>query len=46
MNPLKLLADKLRSKRRYVYKSAITGRYVSKAHALANPATTYRVRVA
>ena len=45
MNPLKLLADKLRGKRRYAYKSAITGRWVSKTHALANPATTVRVRI-
>lgn len=31
--------------RRYVYRSSVTGRFVSKAFAEANPATTYRVRV-
>lgn len=29
--------------RRYLYRSSITGRFVSKAFADSNPATTYRV---
>ena len=29
-------------KRRYVYISAVTGRFVSRAYAVANPATTIR----
>lgn len=35
----KLLA---RFKRRYVYKISVTGKFVSKAFAEANPETTYR----
>lgn len=31
-----------RFKRRYVYRSSITGKFVSKAFAEANPDTTYR----
>lgn len=32
-------------KPRYVYRDASTGKFVSKAYALANPATTVRERV-
>lgn len=32
-------------KKRYQYRSSITGRFVSKAVAEAHPATTYKVRV-
>ena len=31
-------------RRFYVYRSSVTGRYVSKAYAEANPTTTYRVK--
>lgn len=31
-------------RRRWLYRSSITGRYVSRAFAEANPETTYRVR--
>lgn len=31
-------------RRFYVYRSSVTGRYVTKAYAEANPTTTYRVR--
>lgn len=31
-------------RRRYAYRSSVTGRFVSKVFAEANPATTYRVR--
>jgi hypothetical protein len=31
--------------RRYVYRSSVTGLFVSKAYALANPSTTVRERV-
>ena len=31
-------------RRRYLYRSSVTGRFVSKAFAELNPATTYRVR--
>jgi len=34
------------AKPRYIYRSAITGRFVSKAYAEANPETTIRQRVA
>lgn len=30
---------------RYVYRSAINGRFVSRGYAMMNPATTYRDRV-
>lgn len=33
-------------KLRYVYRSSETGRYVSRAYAEANPATTVRERIA
>jgi len=39
---LRRLIAAIRGKR-YLYRSAITGRYVSKAFADENPATTYRV---
>jgi hypothetical protein len=32
-------------RRRYLYKSAITGRFVTRAYAEANPATTVRIRI-
>lgn len=30
---------------RYLYKSSVTGKFVSKAFALANPDSTFRMRV-
>lgn len=44
MNPLKLLADKLRGKRRYRFRPAVTGRWVTEAFAKAHPRETVRVR--
>lgn len=42
---LRKLIERLKPKRRYVYKSAITGRFVSRAYAEANPETTVKERV-
>ncbi|WP_300974856.1 hypothetical protein [Sphingomonas sp. LHG3406-1] len=42
---LKKVVDAFRRKR-WLYRSSVTGRYVSKAFAEANPSTTYRVRAA
>lgn len=41
---LRRLADAI-LRRRYLYRSSVTGKFVSKAFAEANPETTYRVRV-
>lgn len=40
------LLNMLRRKPRYLYRSSVTGRYVSQAYAEANPATTVAERVA
>ena len=39
------IIDRIKSafKRRYVYRSAVTGKFVSRAYAEAHPTTTYRV---
>jgi hypothetical protein len=42
---IKAIARLFRKKARFQWKSAITGRYVKEAFALANPETTYRIRV-
>ena len=42
-NLLTKIADKV-LRRIYNYRSSVTGRYVTKAYAEANPSTTYRVR--
>lgn len=34
-----------RKPKRYLYKSAVTGRWISRAEALAHPETTYRIPV-
>lgn len=44
MSILSKVADVI-LRRRYVYRSSITGRFVSKAVAEQHPETTYRVRV-
>lgn len=39
------LVDRIRKGPRYRWRSAITGRYVSRVYALLNPATTVKERV-
>ena len=39
------LIERIRKGPKYRYKSAVTGRFVSKVYALLNPSTTYRVTV-
>lgn len=40
------MLEKLKAlfRRKWIYRSAVTGRFVSEAYALENPDTTYRVR--
>lgn len=46
MSLLDKIVDKFRRrKRKFAYRSSVTGRYVRKEYALANPDITYKVEV-
>lgn len=42
---IRKLIERIRKGPKYRYRSAVTGRYVSRLYALLNPATTYKARV-